>query len=1642
MSTFYSRLRGLLGASVAFWLLLLLPAQVNSQVALYSRTPLSGLDYEQLTGPGVTIIDNAAGLSPSMTNSADDGAALIALPFDFTFNGVDYNEVTMCTNGWVGFGNQLATTAAQGRAPANLFNATAPNNLVAAWFGDGSANFPAPNPGSMRYGLVDTDVFRFQWDQNTGASFNLSTTNLISFHVDIYGPDSPAPGRIIIQYGPVTATPSTGRSIGLGGPGTDYLNALNGLSTSTATASAWPGDGNGYQFDPPINCVTLDELMPGTIVYPGEPCAGASFTLNVNGSETGVIGLSYQWYISTNGIDFTDIIGANGVSYTTTNSNAYYAREISCPASGIVEYTDVEFVAQGFSGPFDAPYFESFEDLVPPYGTTNLPCGYLEQNTVDWFTRSSPFLTGGGFTHVARTGNVFVTTNWSTGAGGDILWLPGINLFDGVSYDVLTWYATDGLSGWQSLEWIVNISQTAVGATVLGAPVLNATNTNYLEFRRSFIPSAEGVYFFGLRVVADGVPWQIAFDDFGVQFSPDCGAPVVTLASACGTSATLNVSPGSGLPLLYEWELVPGGGAQGVNVLASGSGSSPVVLTGLTANTSYRLWVRTECAGGVFSEYGFSNFTTGLVNDCSQDAILLNAPCTSAQPAVSGTTIGATLDADYVDAGAGGTPLTERGVWYLLPGDDNAYTINTCAAISYDTRLSVYTGSPGALIPLVGNDDMPVCSFGLFRSEVTFNAFAGTNYYIFVHGYQFGAALSTVGNFQLNFFCSPLCLPIPANDNCASALSLSPLPASCSHIAVNNQCASPATTPPSCVSQFGTYNDVWYSFVATDASQAFNLQINGSASSIGIAVYNSCGGASFICSTLTSSGEYAIPGLTVGNTYLVQLFTSVSNAGTFSFCVYDGCPFPTSFLVFDATPESISLGWTDNAGASTWDVFYTTTGQVPTDATSPILTGVSTIPVVIDGLSPGTTYTFWVRANCTEDSSSPWAGGISGTTAPLPPVCGGSFVDSGGPGGNYGVDEAYSTVICPDSPGQVVQVTFTQFDVEDEWDYMLIFDGPNMASPQITSSYIQDPFTDAPTGSWTGTLSPGTVTSTHPSGCLTFYFVSDFIIVGPGWNASVQCLGVTVDGTNDVEFCAGDELIASLITTGTFAGDNVFTLELSDENGDFSNSFALGTLNAVTASSIAALIPSSIGAGTGYRVRVLTSNPVTISPEFPVDLIIKTTPVVNLGDDQDICDYETVLLSTGYPDATNEWSTGDLTESILVFSEETFSVTVTLDNGCSASGSVSIQVNPSTPSLLPAIFELCPGDVDIIFAGDFAEITWLSGESTNAIEVSQPGTYSFNGTNLFGCETSGSTEVAFADVPEVDLGGDVILCGEETIILQGPIGDFDYQWNDNSTDATLVVTQGGTYAVVVTNDFGCAGFDEIFVSEGEVPVFELPVQITACEGDEVTIEGPAGFATYEWSTDSSDESITVSESGIYTLTVTNEDGCQASADAEVVINDLPVVDLGDDITAIIGETVTLDAGNGFVSYQWSTDESTQTISVDEGGLYLVTVTDENGCTASDEIEVTFVVTIEEVDGISHVVIYPNPANDFVRVDARLNNAPAMIRITDQSGRLVHQSQTSTFPVMIPVNQLAGGVYHLTLVQFNGRNHTSRLIIAH
>lgn len=152
----------------------------------------------------------------------------------------------------------------------------------------------------------------------------------------------------------------------------------------------------------------------------------------------------------------------------------------------------------------------------------------------------------------------------------------------------------------------------------------------------------------------------------------------------------------------------------------------------------------------------------------------------------------------------------------------------------------------------------------------------------------------------------------------------------------------------------------------------------------------------------------------------------------------------------------------------------------------------------VSGLLPNRYYKVRLRSTCTANSTTI----IEYVFATTGNFCQSlAFLDTGGVQNNYTNRESFTRTIIPNLPNNKIVVTFTQFALEADFDFLFIYDGANDSFPELNLGL-----------GYTGTNSPGTVTSTAIDGSLTFKFISNLFTTASGWAATFACqesLGVS-----------------------------------------------------------------------------------------------------------------------------------------------------------------------------------------------------------------------------------------------------------------------------------------------------------------------------------------------------------------------------------------------------------------------------------------------------------------------------------------------------------------------------------------------------
>ncbi len=364
---------------------------------------------------------------------------------------------------------------------------------------------------------------------------------------------------------------------------------------------------------------------------------------------------------------------------------------------------------------------------------------------------------------------------------------------------------------------------------------------------------------------------------------------------------------------------------------------------------------------------------------------------------------------------------------------------------------------------------------------------------------------------------------------------------------------------------------------------------------------------------------------------------------------------------------------------------------------------------------------------------------------------------------------------------------------------------------------------------------------------------------------------------------------------------------------------------------------------------------------------------------------------------------------------------------------------PPSPTVINGLSAVCAGGGSINYAiptvPGATGYTWsvtnstiVSGQGTTSIDI-QPGTgnatISVTADNACGSSAPISFTLTVNPSPTVALGSDITQCGG-TATLDAQNAGSTYMWSDMSTAQTLLVTGSGTYFVDVTDANGCGASDTINVTINTAITVSLGADDSVCSGS-VLLDAQNAGSTYMWSDMSTAQTLNVTSSGTYSVTVTAANGCTATDEITLVVGTTPAV-LGsapfnmclDDATATLSGT----PAGGTWTGPGVTGNIFDPMAAGSGTHSLVySYTDALGCTGTDtsSVFVDICLGINPVNGIEFSVS-PNPNNGSFVIDFGTAQSNATVELVDVTGRAVQSNTVSGSRTTINCETQPSGVY--------------------
>ncbi len=1075
-----------------------------------------------------------------------------------------------------------------------------------------------------------------------------------------------------------------------------------------------------------------------------------------------------------------------------------------------------------------------------------------------------------------------------------------------------------------------------------------------------------------------------ADDDVWYQFTATATSQVIAVTPAAGMDAVLQLFSGACGSLTTL-------NCQDIGI----SGQTETIYpSGLTVGTAYKIRVYNYGAGS-----GSGNFTICITNPPAAPAndicggataLSVNATCTN--------TAGATVGATQSSAGCVGT--ADDDVWYKFVATNTTATITVNPSSSMDAVVQLYSGACGSLSSTKCMDN------GLLNGNEVINGVGlvvGNTYFVRVFDYYNGNGGATFS------ICvtGPPSSSTPTNDNPCSAIALPAVSADCNYSKFTTTGASATTgvpAPSACVGGSGAMNggysgtskDVWFSVVApANGKLTINPQPGYGMNDAAMVLYSgTCGSLTQI----TCSDDHNYPGttndmlpyisqsgLTPGATYFIRYFGYGSASGNFGLCVSS----PTNDLC------STALYICD-----------------------------------LNGYSASTSAAFTPDRPCNMRGNNENTSGVDqadGTNT------GGIF----GQGGSWGTGApAFDVNINNNS-----WIRFTA--------------GAATAVLNVTIGNC-----------WKGNYPQGGIQMQifSATGCCNFTPVSNFKENSSGFTITANSLTIGNDYFLMVDGFAGD-ICNYTISANSGVQFPAITATAS--------SVCFGSSTTLTGPNGATSYEWSPGGATTQSISITPSTTITYTciasgvcgfkQTLTKKITVNSVPTVsiNSGNPVSVCNTSSVNL-TASGTTSYVWSTGATTATISVSPSTTtvYTVTGTNGNGCFATASVSVTVYPMPNAIATngANGTSCNGDTINLVSSGGTSYSWTGPNSFSSTSqnptilyctTAMSGIYTVTVTDGNGCTDTDTAQVLIYQIPQSVNVLSVAKCVGDSLFLTAT-GSGTINWYSDSLLTNLVQANSSTYVptvpvgtsvtyYVVAETNGCVSPNSIATAT----LNNFPAAIATngaigvmCTGNTLYLISSGG-TIFSWTGPNSFTSnvqniavfnSTTAMSGIYTVVVTDANGCTASDTTAVLIYQTPLPVSVSDFSTCTGEPINLVAtGPGTIN--WYSDAgltnlvqgNSSTFSPNDPGAITTyyAVATSNGCVSTVETATVSNFNINASGIASAYTGYAPIGVDFTNLSTGVDASDNFLWIFGDENTATTLHASNTF--------VEGGDYNVALV---------------
>lgn len=464
---------------------------------------------------------------------------------------------------------------------------------------------------------------------------------------------------------------------------------------------------------------------------------------------------------------------------------------------------------------------------------------------------------------------------------------------------------------------------------------------------------------------------------------------------------------------------------------------------------------------------------------------------------------------------------------------------------------------------------------------------------------------------------------------------------------------------------------------------------------------------------------------------------------------------------------------------------------------------------------------------------------------------------------------------------------------------------------------------------------------------------------------------------------------------------------------------------------------------TNYVLTVTSANGCTDTDS--VTITVNALPVAQVIDDIETCSNDSIQLVADGGDSYL-WSPSiglnDPTlQSPMAYTDSTivYIVQITDTNGCSAIDSVSLKVNPIPEPVLNVPTDICEGDSAEVTASGGVAYVWTPQADfecetcpSTTVRPSETTTYTITVFSDMNCVAEDTFTINVRPTPTVNTIDDEKICKHTIVELTTESTDADaFVWtpvsglsSDLVESPTAVPNSSTQYIVTATNQYGCIDRDTVNIEVIEQISALVSNNAAICDGDRIELsvditEDGIDNTTVTWLNipgnrpNRNDQTVSPNETTTYQVVVSGGTCVPDTHSITVAVNPNPQPNLGPDLYSVAGQQLSLNSGLEIAMdrYDWGPTTGLDCFDCEEVYFiaenditYTLSVTDENGCTGSDDVNIKVIASCAD-DLFVPNSFSPNRdgKNDVLYVRGNKLSGIKIFRIFDRWGNLVFET---------------------------------------